>query len=264
MAVKGMNQMERLIKMPALKALYGSLIIVAFWYVLHIALRSGLVPGPYETLVEFIRLLGGELPAHIGVSFFRIVAAVGLSLVIGVPLGLWTGLSSSADAVISPIAYILYPIPKIAFLPVFMVILGMGNLSKIILIFTIIIFQVLLSVRDGVKEIPAELFYSVRTLGLNRRQVYINLVLPAVLPKIMSSLRTSIGVSIAVLFFGENFATSYGIGYFIMNAWAMVDYVGMFAGILALSIMGILIFTFIDFLEKKLCPWIFLKNQRST
>jgi NitT/TauT family transport system permease protein len=253
-----MDLMERLRKMPALRALYGALIIIVFWYVMHITLRSGIIPGPYETAVEFARLLGGELPAHIGVSFFRIAAAVGLSLAVGVPMGLWAGLNSSADAVVSPIAYILYPIPKIAFLPVFLVILGMGNVSKIILIFTIIIFQVLLSVRDGVKEIPGELFYSVKTLGLSRCQIYTNLVLPAVLPKIMSSLRTSIGVSIAVLFFGENFATSYGIGYFIMNAWAMVDYVGMFAGILALSIMGILIFMFIDFLERKLCPWIYI------
>ncbi len=68
----------------------------------------------------------------------------------------------------------------------------------------------------------------------------------------------SIGVSIATLFFSENFATTYGIGYFIMNCWVMADYVQMFAGILAMSLMGVLLFKAIDFMEKKLCPWLFL------
>lgn len=62
-------------------------------------------------------------------------------------------------------------------------------------------------------------------------------------------------MKLATLFFSENYATTYGIGYFIMNCWIMVDYVGMVAGILALSIMGILIFKTIDLMERKLCPW---------
>jgi NitT/TauT family transport system permease protein len=143
-----------------------------------------------------------------------------------------------------------------------MILFGLGNSSKIILIITIILFQIILAARDGVKEIPVELYYSVRSLGLSQRQTYMDLVVPAVLPKILSALRVSIGVSIAVLFFGENFATTYGIGYFIMNCWVMVDYVQMFAGILALSIMGMLIFKLIDLLERKLCPWVFLHENR--
>ena len=66
---------------------------------------------------------------------------------------------------------------------------------------------------------------------------------------------------ISVLFFAENFATSYGIGYFIMNSWIMVDYVQMFAGILALSLMGILIFKMVDILERKVCTWVFIHKS---
>lgn len=112
-----------------------------------------------------------------------------------------------------------------------------------------------MAVRDGVKEIPQELFDSVASLGLDRRQIYADLVFPSVLPKILSALRVSIGVSIATLFFSENFATTYGIGYYIMNCWVMVDYVAMFAGILAKSIMGTVIFKLVDVAERKLCPW---------
>jgi NitT/TauT family transport system permease protein len=229
---------------------------------MHLALKSNIIPGPYETIVAFVQLIQGDLLLHVFTSLFRITAAVVISMCIGVPLGLWIGLKKQADAVISPIVYILYPIPKIAFLPVFMILFGLGNSSKIILIITIILFQIILAARDGVKEIPVELYYSVRSLGLSQRQTYMDLVVPAVLPKILSALRVSIGVSIAVLFFGENFATTYGIGYFIMNCWIMVDYVQMFAGILALSIMGMLIFKLIDLLERKLCPWVFLHETR--
>lgn len=243
------------------RAVYGSFIVLLFWYVLHITLRSGIIPEPCETFAAFFRLLRGELLLHMAVSLYRIAAAVAISVAVGAPLGLWVGLSRRADSIISPVAYILYPIPKIAFLPVFMLLFGLGDSSKIILIITIIIFQILLAARDGVREIPGELFCSVRSLGLERRQIYTELVLPAVLPKIISALRISIGIGISVLFFGENFAAAYGIGYFIMNCWVMVDYVSMFAGILGLSIMGMLLFGLVDMLERKLCPWIFIHER---
>lgn len=248
--------MKMLQKIRRSKTLRGSLIVLALWYILHLAIGSKIIPGPDETIVTFFKLLTGSLLLHIMASIFRITAAIVISMGIGVPLGLWVGLSKKADSVISPVAYILYPIPKVAFLPLFMVLFGLGNGSKIILIISIIVFQIILAVRDGVKEIPADLFYSVASLGLNRWQIYTNLVYPAVLPKIMSALRVSIGVSIATLFFSENYATTYGIGYFIMNCWVMVDYVAMFAGILAMSMMGTFIFKSVDWAEKKICPWI--------
>lgn len=230
--------------------------MLILWFLLDVLVSSNIIPGPFETILTFGKLMvNGNLSLHIIVSTFRITAAIVISLSIGVPFGLWLGLSKRADAILSPVTYILYPIPKVAFLPLFMMLFGLGNSSKIILMISIIVFQIILTVRDGVKEIPLELHYSVKTLGLNRWQIYINLVIPAVLPKMISALRVSIGVSIATLFFSENFATSYGIGYFIMNCWVMVDYIQMFAGILAMSIMGILIFKAIDMLESKLCPW---------
>ncbi len=225
------------------------------WYLLHVLVNSNIIPGPFETILTFAKLMTGNLYLHIIASLFRITAAIAISLGIGVPFGLWLGLSKVADTFISPITYILYPIPKVAFLPLFMLLFGLGNASKIILMITIIVFQIILTVRDGVKEIPMELHHSVRTLGLNQWQTYTNLIIPAMLPKMISALRVCIGVSIATLFFSENFATTYGIGYFIMNCWVMADYTQMFAGILSMSIMGILIFKVIDLMEKKLCPW---------
>ncbi len=241
------------------KTILGSLIVLLLWYAMHIFIDSRVIPAPTETVIMFFKLIQNNLLLHMGVSLYRIIVSVLISLAIGVPLGLWMGLSKAADSVLSPAAYILYPIPKIAFLPVFMILLGLGDGSKIVLIITIIIFPILLAARDGVKEISHQLIDSVKSLGLNRIQIFTNLVVPSVMPKIFSSLRISIGISISALFFSENFATTYGLGFFIMNAWTMVRYVEMFAGILALSLMGLVIFKLIDLMERKLCPWIFIK-----
>lgn len=240
------------------KTLYGSLILIILWYLIHFAVNSAIIPAPHETVFAFIKLLRGDLLLHIGASLLRLIAALIISIIIGVPAGLLMGMNKKADDIMAPVTYILYPIPKIAFLPILMLIFGLGNNSKIILIITIIFFPILLGARDGVKEIDIQLFYSMRSLGLNKLQIYKDLVFPAVLPKLISSLRVSIGISVSVLFFAENYATTYGLGYFIMNAWAVINYKSMSAGILALSLLGLTIFKFIDYLEKKLCPWLFL------
>jgi NitT/TauT family transport system permease protein len=238
------------------RMLHGILIILLFWYLTHLAINSSVIPSPYNTVIIFFRLLRGELLLHLLVSLYRILIAIIISLAIGIPLGIIMGLNRKVDSLLSPITYLIYPIPKIAFLPVFLILLGFGDTPKITLVVTIIIFQIQIAVRDAIKEIPSGLFYSVRTLGLSRIQTYRHLIIPAILPKLFSSVRITIGISISVLFFSENFATVYGIGYFIMNTFSILHYEEMFAGILGLSLMGLLIFKLIDVFESRVCPWI--------
>jgi NitT/TauT family transport system permease protein len=81
-------------------------------------------------------------------------------------------------------------------------------------------------------------------------------VIPAVLPRLWSSLRLSLGISFSVIFFAESFATRYGVGFFIVNAWAQVNYADVYAGILALSLVGFLMFRLVDAAERLTCPWL--------
>lgn len=244
------------------KTLYGGFLVLALWYFLHILVNSPIIPNPINAIAEFLILIRGELLIHVSVSLFRIVIAVIISLIFGVSIGLFLGLNEKYDEFISPIVYLLYPIPKIAFLPVLMILFGLGNTSKILLITIIIFFQILVTTRDSVKGLSKELFYSIKSLGANKIQIYRHLILPSVLPKLLTALRISISTSIAVLFFAENFATRYGIGYFIMDSWTRVDYTQMFAGILAISLLGLMVFKFIDILENKLCIWIKLEKVK--
>jgi NitT/TauT family transport system permease protein len=124
------------------------------------------------------------------------------------------------------------------------------------LIFTIIVFQIAIGSRDGIKEIPKEVHLSAKSLGLGFSRRMIDVILPGLLPRVLSSLRISSGIAISALFLSENYATTYGIGYYIMNNWIMVDYTAMFAGIIGLSLMGLLIFKLIDVAQRRLCPWL--------
>lgn len=235
--------------------MYASFIVLITWHILHIGLKSSVIPSPFDTVKNFITIFPKVLAPHLLVSLWRITVAVLISLILGTVIGVWTGVSTKVDDFVSPIIYILYPLPKVAFLPVLMILWGLGDLPKIILIVIIIIFQIILAARDGVKEIPKELFMSVRSLDLSRIDVYRHLILPAILPKIFTALRICIGVSMSILFFAENFATTYGIGYFIMNSWSMVNYLEMFSGIFALGLLGLLLFKVLDLLEDIFCKW---------
>lgn len=242
------------------KTVYGITMVIIFWYILHLLINAAVVPSPLQTLIEFGRLLQEELLIHLTVSLLRIIIATILATLLGVSLGLFLGLNDRFDTLVAPIVYLLYPIPKVAFLPVLMILFGLGNTPKILLITVIIFFQILVTTRDSVKGLSKELFYSISSLGANKWQTYQHLVIPAVLPKLFTAIRISIGTSIAVLFFAENFATTYGIGYFIMDSWIRVNYVQMFAGIIAISLLGLVLFKMIDLFEHMSCKWIILEK----
>ena len=236
------------------KTLYGVFGILLIWMLLDLIIKSAVVPAPLETISYFVRHMDQVL-MHLIYSFYRIVMAISASLLIGIPLGMVMGLLRWGDSILSPIVYLAYPIPKIAFLPVFMILFGLGDTSKIVLIFSIIVFQIMIGVRDGIKAIPQEVHLSSQSLGLNSWDKIRHIIFPSILPKLLSSLRISIGIAMSALFLGENYATTYGIGYYIMNNWIMVDYLAMFAGIVGLSLMGLLIFSGIDRIESRWCRW---------
>ncbi|MBI9104295.1 MAG: ABC transporter permease [Spirochaetales bacterium] len=236
--------------------LYGIIIIIALWYLLSLLLDERLIPAPHTVLLLFGTLsIKGILPLHALFSLFRLVAALILALLPAIPLGIAIGINPRLDRILSPILYLLYPLPKIAFLPIFMVLFGLGNLSKIILLWAVVIFQLLIAVRDGVQSIPREYHIAADTLGLTKRRRFFKLYLPSALPGLFSALRISVGIGMAVLFFAENYATSYGLGYFIMNSWVMINYPMMFSGILTLGLLSYLVMIGLDHLENSLCPW---------
>ena len=232
----------------------GFISVSLFWYIVFFLLQSHTIPSPFLTVIymwneKYMLLL------HAGASLLRIIIALFISLLIGVPLGIILGKNKRINTLLSPFLYYIYPIPKVAFLPIFMILYGLGNQSKITLIIWIIVFQIILSVRDGVLQIPSSYYKVMQGFQAPIYQQLIYLIFPSVLPAIFTGIRISIGISLATLFFAENYATTYGIGYYIISAWTKMNYEEMFAGIVTLGCIGLLLFILLDKLELKVTPW---------
>lgn len=257
-----MNQRMEWIYIGAIKGIIKSVktLLIGFasflilWEICYLILDTHTVPSPVETLAYMVKA-PELLVDHCAASLLRVGLAIGISLLIGVPIGILLGVNLKCKRLLSPLLYFIYPIPKIAFLPIFMLLFGLHNKSKIILMVWIIVFQIVLSVRDGVEQVSPLYHKVMNSYCATHMQRFRYLLLPAILPQIFSALRISLGITLASLFFAENYATSYGIGYYILSAWTKMNYVEMFSGILAIGFMGILLFQLLDGIEYLCAPW---------
>ena len=235
--------------------------LLAAWGLLATLLHVDVLPGPWAVAQALVRELPRGLGRHFLVSGWRVVASVIVAVVTAVPAGLVLGQSPALNRLFSPLVYIVYPIPKIVFLPIILLFLGVGDSSKIFIIALILFFQVLVVVRDEAGALRPELIYSVRSLGAGRRALFRFVYLPATLPAVLTALRISVGTAIAVLFFAESFATTSGLGYYIIvESWGRLAYPEMYAGVVAMSVLGLLLYFAVDWLEKRLCPWLFVNR----
>jgi NitT/TauT family transport system permease protein len=232
------------------------LLFLALWALASALVNRPILPGPEKTGAALLRLAEtGILRRHLGASLSRIVWALVTSFIPAAALGIAAGRSPRLNNIISPVIYLLHPLPKAAFLPVIMLFLGLGEISKVFLVGFIIFSQVLVAARDGAKRVNAELIASVRSLGAGRFGLFCHVIFPAVLPDLFTSLRLCLGTAVAVLFLAETFATYSGLGYLIVDAWTRVAYPEMYAAIAALSLLGLALFILTDILEKICCPW---------
>jgi len=230
--------------------------IVVLWTLASAALGKPFLPSPSASIRALWKLAAkGSLGTHALASASRVLWALATSFIPAATLGLAAGRSRRIDLFVSPIVYILHPLPKVAFLPIILLVFGLGEASKIILVGLIVFSQILVSARDSARRVPEQLIDSVRSLGATRFDLVLRVVVPSALPDLLTSLRVSLGTAVAVLFLAETFATETGLGYMIVDAWARVAYPEMYAAIIALSFLGLGFFIAIDLAERLLCPW---------
>jgi len=232
----------------------ATLAIFAMWAAISLIIDNPALPLPTIALQQFALLFPDMLP-HIWISLYRIVVSMVVGTIAGTLLGLIIGRSAKLDLLGAPLLYVLYPIPKIVFIPVLLVLLGLGDAPAIALMATVIFFQTLVTARAAAKAISPDLVLSVRSLGASRLDVARHVVFPAALPSIFTALRISAGTAVAVLFVVESIAGNTGVGFYIVNAWGRLDYATMFAGIIAMALMGVLLYEVINLLENILVRW---------
>jgi ABC-type nitrate/sulfonate/bicarbonate transport system permease component len=236
-----------------LVAIIGMLV---FWQFAALALGRPILPTPLRVGQELMTELRGSLPGHFLISLWRVLASTALAILLAVPAGLVLGQSHSLSRLISPFIYLLYPIPKVVLLPIVLLFFGIGDLPKIIIIFLILCFQIIVLVRDQAASLRPELIQSVRSLGAGRRALFRFVYFPASLPAILTALRQSVGTAVAVLYVAELFATQKGLGYYIyLNGSTLFNYPAMYAGVVAMSLLGLGLYFSVDWLERRLCRW---------
>ncbi|MFR7754316.1 MAG: ABC transporter permease [Bacteroidales bacterium] len=191
----------------ALGYVWGTVFVIVLWWVCAALIGSPALPTPAATLPALADNIGKIAPEFM-VSLGRILLSMAIGALFGVPLGLWIGRSKRADAIFGPVLYVLYPVPKIVFLPVLFVLFGLGGEGKVVLIAIAVFFQMMVTMRDAAKNVPTGAVESMRSLGAGKFAIYRDVIFPATVPDLFTALRITCGTAVAILFIAESMAGS--------------------------------------------------------
>lgn len=233
----------------------GFFLFNIIWYILAKWLQLKALPAPVDVYSAYQKAFENGILDHSLASLQRITISIGISLAIALILGLWMGYNKRANKLLGPMIYFSYPIPKLALLPIVMTLFDLGETSKIIIVVLIIVFQLIITIRDAVRNISKENYYVLTSFGATGLQKMRHITLPAILPETFSSLRVALGIATSALFFIETFGTDKGLGFYITDSQMRVDYVQMYFGIIVLSLIGFLLFLIVDLFDNILCKW---------
>ena len=231
----------------------GFLLVNLLWFLLAALLSTSVLPGPLTVYGKFSQVVNGGLWLHIGASLGRVAAGLSIALLIGVPVGIFMASSAIANRLLHPLVYFSYPVPKTALLPVCMLLLGLGNGSKILIIVLTTVFQIIVAVRDAAEHIDQGIYYVAKSAGARKGSILKDITLPAVLPELFTSIRIGTGTSLAILLIVEAYGTRWGMGYYILDAWSRINYIQMYGGIVIMSVVGAALFWILDGIQWALC-----------
>ncbi|MGI6225977.1 MAG: ABC transporter permease [Peptococcales bacterium] len=234
----------------------AAIFLIVMWHLASILVAKPFLPPPLNAFRDFFRLfMNWQLTGHFAISTYRVIISILIAFIFAVPLGIFLGRHKTFDNLLAPLIYILYPLPKIVFLPILVVFLGLGNAPKIVLITIAVFFQLLVTVRDSARAVPYQSLQVMRSLNASNWQIYRHLIWPYCLPSVLTSLRIALGTAVAILFLAETFASKNGLGYFILDAMEKRDYGEMYAGIIAMGLLGLLLYEIVDLLQKRYIKW---------
>lgn len=198
---------------------------------------------------------GNTLGMHLLDSFTRLGSAFGLALLTAVPLGLISGRVRVVRAILYPFVEFYRPLPPLAYYTLLVLWFGIDNLSKIILLFLAAFAPLYIAIVSGVQRIPKDRLLGATSLGANKLQLFIYVILPSVLPELFIGLRTSIGIMYTTLVAAEMVAAITGIGWVVLDASKFLRSDIVIAGIIIMGLIAILIDIGLRFLERALVPW---------
>lgn len=238
------------------------LALVALWLVAtHYHLASPLfLPSPSEVAVQAVAVANdgyanGTLLEHILSSLGRISVSLAFGIGLAVPIGLIMGLNRWAKGILSVPIDIYWGLPPLAYLPLLIIWLGIGEASKILLLSLPSFAPICFAAQAGVRSVPQERINAARSLGADALQVFTTIILPSALPEILTGVRIAIGASLSTLVAAELIAAQSGVGYMIMSAANFLATDVVFVGLIIIAIFAFAFTAGMRWLEQRLVPW---------
>ncbi len=243
------------------KHAHGLILIFVLFLAWEILPSTGLVspiffPKFSVTVLALINLISsGELLIHIEASLQRSIIGYGLAMIVAIPLGLIMGWYSSIEKYTDLLIQTLRNTSLFALLPLFIMLFGIGETSKIIIVFYAALWYMLINTISGVKSVDPLYIKAAKSFGISDIDLFKKIILPASIPSIISGARLSAKTAVMVVIAAEMLAAKSGLGYFVQNSQLMYRIPEMYAGILTLAVIGLSLNYLLVWLEKKATYW---------
>nr|WP_315427383.1 ABC transporter permease subunit [uncultured Albidiferax sp.] len=239
----------------------GAAILLLWWAVaLSGKVPHLFLPTPAEVLTVAKSILeegyaNATLWEHVSASLTRILSAAAIAIALGIPIGLFMGLNRWAKGIFDTPIEFYWPLPPLAYLPLMVIWLGIGETSKIALLTLAMFAPIVLSAQAGVRALPLERVNAALSLGASRWQLFSAIVLPSALPEILTGIRIALGVGWGTLVAAELIASTRGIGYMVMSASHFLATDAVFVGIAVIAVCAFAFSSTMRLLESWLVPW---------
>ncbi|MFV0262761.1 MAG: taurine ABC transporter permease TauC [Kluyvera sp.] len=239
-----------------------AVLLVIWWAVAALALISPLfLPSPGQVLSKLLTIaspqgfMDATLWQHLAASLGRILVALLAATIVGIPVGIAMGLSPTVRGILDPIIELYRPVPPLAYLPLMVIWFGIGETSKILLIYLAIFAPVAMSALAGVKSAQQVRIRAAQSLGASRLQVLWLVILPGALPEILTGLRIGLGVGWSTLVAAELIAATRGLGFMVQSAGEFLATDVVLAGIAVIAIIAFGLELGLRALQRRLTPW---------
>ena len=240
------------------KRLVSPLLLLIVWETVTSAgwVASWFLPAPTEVVKTlFAMIASGELLEHTAISMARAITGYAMAAVVGIALGLLIAWSTIIEDFFDPLIELLRPLSTFALIPIVFLWFGIGNVSKVIIIFKSCFFPIVLNTIAGIKGVDQKLIRAARTLGASGHQLWTRVLIPSALPMIITGLRISTAISMMALVGVEMIASDSGLGFLVIDAQRTFDTERVFAGIIVLSLLGFSLDRLARYLQSRILSW---------
>ncbi len=246
----------------ALISAVTTLILLGLWFLVTGMgwVKPLFLPSPIAVFHKFVVALtdgvaDSTLAEHTMASLGRVLGAFALACVTAVPVGIMMGMSRAVRGVLDPVIEFYRPLPPLAYLPLIIIWLGIGEFPKVFLIFLAIFAPMAIAARAGVRSVSTEQIHAAYAMGATRLQVVTQVIMKAALPEIFTGMRIGIGVGWTTLVAAEMVAAHRGLGFMVLNAAQFLASDTVIMGIIVIGVFAFLFDLLIRYLEKVLIPW---------